>query len=514
MVNRISLSGLSLIGLLMPTMLLTPSAFAESVKGFPFDHHLNQADVLELPAAEVVRLGRAIFEAEYTKQDGVGANLALDEDVTIRYTRMPRMDLPGFAANPTRISGPNAQSCLACHNVPFAAGAGDVADNEIRDPHRTGDPAQYIQRNPLPLFGSGALQLLAEQVTRELASVKTDALRQAATLQQPVSVELVTSNGVNYGKLTVSPEGDVDVREIKGIDSDLILRPYLWKGGFVTFLRPLVGLGMDLELGIQAEEAVADMDFDFDGVTNELSGGDVTAATAYVATLPRPVTQLELSEYLAGEFRLSLFEKKTIERGESLFNAVGCADCHKPALQLLDPVFRDPSPNPAHRFPLLLTGMDPVQVGLDPKNPLAIDLAMNPQIGRVKNDKYCRSGRKFAAQQQFCFLQYETAKGGGLTIRLYGDLKRHDMGPGLAESVDDIGTGKSVWKTRELWGVGSTGPWLHDGRASTLEEAILWHGGDSQYSRDAYASLPEVKRQSIVRFLQNLILFRPKYHKS
>ena len=481
---------------------------------FPLADHINQSDINNLPLKEVIRSGGKLFSAEYNKYDGVGANLSLDPEVSVRFTRYPRMDLPGFAANPTRISGPNAQSCTSCHNIPFDGAAGDAGANEIRDPHRTGDPTKYIQRNPLHLFGSGALQLLAEQVTRELASIRDAALVEAQTKGQAVTVDLLTSNNVSYGKLTANPSGTVDTSAVEGIDADLILRPYLWKGGFVTFLRPLVALGMDLELGIQAEEAVGPLDLDFDGVANELSVGDATAATAYVATLPRPVTKLELSRYLGGKHRLSRSEKMSIKRGKKLFGELGCTGCHRPAMKLQDPVFREPSPNPEHRYPILFTGQDPVDVGLDPDNPLEIDLSTNPQIGKIKNNEGCKKLGRYWPKISHCFMQYESTRDGAIVVSLYGDLKRHDMGPGLAEAVDDIGTGNSVWKTRELWGVGNTGPWLHDGRATTLDEAILWHGGEAMQARNNYNDLLQEQKNDVVSFLKNLVLHYPNpYHR-
>jgi CxxC motif-containing protein (DUF1111 family) len=74
---------------------------------------------------------------------------------------------------------------------------------------------------------------------------------------------------------------------------------------------------------------------------------------------------------------------------------------------------------------------------------------------------------------------------------MFTDLKRWNMGPGLAESVDEVGTGASVFMTRALWGVGSTAPYLHDGRATTLAEAIVEHGGDAAEARDAFVSMSE-----------------------
>jgi CxxC motif-containing protein (DUF1111 family) len=82
------------------------------------------------------------------------------------------------------------------------------------------------------------------------------------------------------------------------------------------------------------------------------------------------------------------------------------------------------------------------------------------------------------------------------------------MGPELADAVDEIGTGRSVWLTKPLWGVGSTDPYLHDGRATTLDEAIRLHGGEAAAVRDAYLALGEAERAELVAFLQNMVLFR------
>ncbi|HTP41430.1 MAG TPA: di-heme oxidoredictase family protein, partial [Nitrospiria bacterium] len=93
-------------------------------------------------------------------------------------------------------------------------------------------------------------------------------------------------------------------------------------------------------------------------------------------------------------------------------------------------------------------------------------------------------------------------------VRLFGDLKRHDMGPGLAESIDEAGTGASVFLTRNLWGVGSTAPYMHDGRATTLTEAIIEHGGEGETAKQAFLALSTADQQDLVAFLNNLVLFK------
>lgn len=97
------------------------------------------------------------------------------------------------------------------------------------------------------------------------------------------------------------------------------------------------------------------------------------------------------------------------------------------------------------------------------------------------------------------------------TIWPYTDLRLHDMGPGLDDGVDEAGVPSRFWRTPPLWGLGHTatvsGPhagYLHDGRARTATEAILWHGGEAQAARDAWAALPDNKRRRVLRFLGSL----------
>ncbi|MCK5943648.1 MAG: c-type cytochrome [Planctomycetes bacterium] len=98
-------------------------------------------------------------------------------------------------------------------------------------------------------------------------------------------------------------------------------------------------------------------------------------------------------------------------------------------------------------------------------------------------------------------------------VRAFTDLLLHDMGPGLAGEVsfgtpqmgaNDPPTTEAEWRTAPLWGVASAGPWLHDGRASSLDEAILLHGGESQSIRDAYVGLSAQEREDILEFLRHL----------
>ena len=92
----------------------------------------------------------------------------------------------------------------------------------------------------------------------------------------------------------------------------------------------------------------------------------------------------------------------------------------------------------------------------------------------------------------------------------YSDLLLHDMGEGLADGQQVGDASGREWRTAPLWGIGlartvdGREAYLHDGRARTLEEAILWHGGEGEKARDAYAAMARADRQRLVKFLESL----------
>jgi len=92
----------------------------------------------------------------------------------------------------------------------------------------------------------------------------------------------------------------------------------------------------------------------------------------------------------------------------------------------------------------------------------------------------------------------------------YSDLLLHDMGDGLADGVSEALASGRDWRTPPLWGIGLTrtvnpnATWLHDGRARTLLEAVLWHGGEAQAARDRVVAMTPGERADLIRFLESL----------
>jgi len=96
------------------------------------------------------------------------------------------------------------------------------------------------------------------------------------------------------------------------------------------------------------------------------------------------------------------------------------------------------------------------------------------------------------------------------TIFPYTDLLLHDMGEGLADGRPDSLADGREWRTPPLWGIGLAERvggavfFLHDGRARSLAEAILWHGGEGEAARETFRNLPAADREALLAFLRDL----------
>jgi Di-haem oxidoreductase, putative peroxidase/Cellulose binding domain len=547
---------------------------------------------------EAFDCGDELFATSFNAVDGVGANIGDG----MRFARVPRADLTGMGQwadhFPTRATGPNAEACTACHNLPFEDGAGLAALNVVRDPTHSGNPAKFITRNTPHVFALSALQLLAEEMTTELQATRASAITQAAangnslkcsitgnvaagryalkvrvtnigastlngwsvllnysqtarissstnvaltingrtvtasnistngtlisggiadfTVNGPstrgftiptctvpsggASVTLALSaKGVSFGTITSAPNGTVNTTGIIGVDTDLVVKPFQWKGNFAS-LRDFNADAFHNELGMQPVETAGDgIDGDGDEVVDEIGIGDQTAMSIYLAAQPRPVSQLELNNY--GILTLTTQQIASINHGEQIFQQIGCADCHTPMLTINNPVFSEPSQHVAYRHATFPAGQNPVAEGVDANNPVSFNITQDPPSNMIDFNGQSINIGAFEADAQ-----------GRALVRLYSDLRRHNMGPELAESIDEAGTGASVWKTTALWGVGSTPPYLHDGRATTLTEAIEFHGGEAATSRTNARNLSPADYASLISFLNSLVLYKVEEH--
>ena len=156
-----------------------------------------------------------------------------------------------------------------------------------------------------------------------------------------------------------------------------------------------------------------------------------------------------------------------------------------------------------------------------PDNRLALTVTFNEFLGvppaRNLQSKTVRAGRDIFYQlncQQCHTPSYVTDANYPVkalakqTIWPYTDLALHDMGEGLADGVNEFIASGREWRTAPLWGIGlqenKTGQqrFLHDGRARTINEAILWHGGEAEAAKQKYKTLTKLQRSALVKFVK------------
>jgi hypothetical protein len=471
---------------------------------------------------EAFETGDALFDTLFNEVDGVGANVGNGA----RFTRVPRADLTGtgqWATHvPARATGPNAESCESCHNEPVGDGAGRIETQAVRDPQHSGNPARFIERNTPHVFGMAGVQLLAEEMTTDLNNAR-NAGRQAQRGQAGLRTVNLNSKGVSFGSVQVSGAASCAATgpctldnntNLQGADADLVIKPFQWKGVEPTTRAFARGAGHN-ELGMQGVEmAGANIDGDGDGVVNEFSVGDITALAVYLAAQARPNTRVELtallnsgtlnatnagilSDFLGTPVNAS--EQAAITRGQALFNAQ-CNSCHRSSLTVANPNFTEPSQAASRRDSAFPSGANPLSLGLTATNPVRFDITAD----QPDNPFTLPNGQTLGS--------FTRTQAGGAVVNLFGDLKRHDMGTGLAESIDEGGFGTpnapQVWMTENLWGVGSTAPYLHDGRATTIMSAILEHGGEAANARNAVQAMTTAQRDDLLAFLNNQVLFK------
>jgi hypothetical protein len=209
--------------------------------------------------------------------------------------------------------GPEAASCTACHAQRGPGGGGGLPDASFLlgdgDSVSSGDA-----RNPPALAGAGIVEELAAEMTAELARIRDSAQRGG----KAVTVDLV-AKGVSFGTLAVDAGGHVDTAGVRGVDPDLVIKPFGWKGSVATVLEMVPA------------EAEAHL-----GVTAELSQTHYVALATYVAGLDAPfVRPLEVPVDRADPLgALQPYEIDAWAHGRVLFDSIGCGSCHVPQMTL------------------------------------------------------------------------------------------------------------------------------------------------------------------------------------
>jgi CxxC motif-containing protein (DUF1111 family) len=280
----------------------------------------------------------------------------------------------------------------------------------------------------------------------------------------------LTAKSVSFGKLVAKPDGTFDYRAVNGVDPDLTIRPFGWKGHQAT-LRDIAEESLHIHQGLLSNRiqfAVRDgtlgagpygkgpwTDVDEDGVSLEIHEGMLATVVGYLAQLEVPTMRTPRDPGLIDAWAA----------GRSHFDEIGCASCHVPTLELEDTEIDARNPDPTRPGYVIDVAKDGDGPKIEPKHAGA----KTPYL-----------------------------------VHLFSDLKRHDMGAALATRSPQGTIPARVFLTRPLWGLAETAPYLHDGRAPTVHEAIVLHGGEATAARNAYLALDEQGRADIRVFLTSL----------
>ena len=465
--------------------------------------HLKDGQEFSLPLEALLAHGKLLFSANWTEQEGGGRPLTKG---TGRPLSDPTQPLTGMRAF-NRISAPDANSCVACHSVPYgiAGGGGDFVTNVFllgqRFDFLTFDPADKLPtrgavdesgqaaslqtaadlRGSTGLFGSGYLEMLARQMTEELQRIR-DSMRLGETKE-------LVAKGIRFGKLTLTKEGLWDASKVEGLGRlslisagshdppKLVIRPWHQASNVVS-IREFTNNAYNHHHGIQTTERFGlDADPDGDGFKNEMTRADVTAVSVWQATLQIPGRVIPRDPEI----------ERAVWLGERAFERIGCARCHIPRLPLDKQGWIYTEPNPFNPPGNLRSGET-----RDFKVDLSSDVLPAP---RLRPDVT-----------------------GTVWVESYTDFKLHDIcEPGESETVNmnqpqwskKFLEGNCRFLTKRLWGAANEPPFFHHGLFTTMRRAVLAHSGEAKESRLAFQSLPALEQDAIIEFLKTLQVLPP-----
>ena len=410
-----------------------------------------------------VRRGRQLFQRKFTRVQGQGPNEG---------------DGSGDINSDNAIGAGLSDSCASCHGRP--RGSAGVGGNVDTRPD---------SRDAGHLFGLGLKEMLADEITTDLRAIRDLAIAQAEQRHHPVTKKLF-SKGIQYGSITANPDGSVDTSKVSGVDPDLRVKPFFAEGSTISIREFIVGashadMGMeasadpDLLAASSGGRVVTPAGMVLDGSKDKIkppsppdpeNGNEVDAAT---------VDHLEF--YLLNYFKPAHGQQNSVtDAGRQVFTKIGCSSCHMADLTI----------NHDRRVADVETVYDPVNGVFNSLFATAMPIYQEINDGSGYPPLKLPLGNSFVVKD------------------IFADFKRHDLGPNFYERNWD-GTIQTQFLTRPLWGVGTTGPYGHDGRSNSLTDVILRHGGEAQASRDTFAALSFNRVNSLLAFLNSLVLFPP-----
>ncbi len=468
--------------------------------------HLQDGDEFRLPLLDLIAYGKRVFCANWTEQEGAGRPLVKGTGKALSNPGKPLTGLRSF----NRISGPDANSCAGCHNMPFGipGGRGDFAANvfvlgqrfdfltfDRKDNVPTGGSVDE-QGNPVTLqsaanmrsspglFGAGYIEMLARQMTDELQKTR-DCLR-------PGESRVLMAKGISFGRIARRLDGLWDTSQVEGLPQaslisagshdppKLIIRPWHQAGNAVS-IREFTNTSFNQHHGMQSTERFGlNTDPDGDGFTNELTRADITAVTLFQAVMAVP------GRVIPNDISV----EQAVRTGEKVFSKIGCASCHVPSLPLEKEGWMFSEPNP-YNLPANLRTGETKTLRVDLNNPAL----PQPRLTISENNI--------------------------LYVPAFTDLKLHD----ICDDDDEIegepldmnqttwspqfARGNRKFLTKRLWGAANQPPYFHHGLFTTMRQAVLAHGGEARQTREAFIALERHQQDSLIEFLKTLQVLPP-----
>lgn len=468
---------------------------------FTGDDRVQQSQLDNFSRDELRLAGMRMFTNPFTKDNGFGDGNNGEDPSGEQGDRGTLQGNGTFQ----RIGGLDAQTCLECHSiisrrtVPMTFGIGGVGgvnntvlgaggntfvDLTLSDESLVSNAANaHLNKNqrnidgrvinPPFIFGAGGIELLANEMTEELQA------QLAAGPTDGVTPTVLSAKGVSFGSVVKGPNdhyGHVTIVEnnaegtanlTPGDEDFLVVQPFGRKGNEKstrTFDIGALSFHFGMGVTVSADDAaevftaygeeieITTTDHDLDGVHDEVTQGELSALSVFVGTAQTP-----FAKKAKGEAR----------RGKQVMTDMGCTECHIPSMDTN-------GKNLGFRFP---------EIANEPSRNVhtTVDLTKKP-------------------------MSFEENDNGGITIELFADLKRHKMGPSLAEFDGD-----EMFTTMRLWGVADTAPYLHDGRALTITDAIVEHGADATSEAfnavngtDGFNNASQADRDAVLAFLDTL----------
>jgi hypothetical protein len=501
----------------------TPNSQLGSEVAIP--RHMQDGDEFTTPLTRLIQYGSQLFSAKFTSQEGAGRPLSKGTGAALSDPTSRLL----FPRNFDRISGPEANACSGCHNVPVAGGGGDRVTEVFvlaqRFDHLTFDQSDTIMtrgaldesgkfvtlenatndRKTIGMNGSGFVEMLARQMTADLQAER-DATPAGSVVQ-------LMSKGIAFGLLSHNGDGTWDVSRVQGLPApslastgttapSLIIRP-LHQVGNVISIRQFSNNAFNHHHGMQSEERFGlNADPDGDGISNELTVADITAVSLFQATMAVPGRVIPNDAAV----------ERAILLGEQVFEQIGCASCHAtlPLTSNNNPglpgqpgwIYFEPSPyNPA-------TGSNAPNLRLGPVNypatapALAVDLTSEAlPLPRLR------------------------PRHGEVMVEVYSDLKLHDISATSKPKTDPecepldqnqpagspgFFAGNCKFLTRKLWGFyNQGGAFMHHGKFTTAREAVEAHAGEALSQRLAFDALPRDRQNAVIEFLKSLQVLPP-----